>query len=130
MFALFSIIYAARMLSRPGMSSDIKQIFIQKHVFYVVAFIIVWSASLASAYYNLYNIKDDDDDELYTLGPRGIYIRTFAKPGEDKNYVLNSVVDKISFIASLMTGLIMALIRTMEPYFLFLIKKTYREYFG
>ena len=55
MFALFSIIYAGRMLSRPGISGDIKNLFLRKHVLYTIAFIVIWSITLTGAYKSLYD---------------------------------------------------------------------------
>lgn len=34
--ALFSIVYTGRMLSKPGISPNIKQLFMKKHILYVV----------------------------------------------------------------------------------------------
>jgi hypothetical protein len=49
---------------------------------------------------------------------------------DKKDYVQLDVVDWISFTASLCTGLTLGLIRTMEPYFLYLIKKVFNSLFG
>lgn len=58
MFALFSIIYSGWMLSRPGISSDIKNMFLRKHVSYTLGFIVIWSITLSGAYSSLYNSLD------------------------------------------------------------------------
>ena len=59
MFALFSIIYSGRMLSRPGMSGDIKNMFMRKHVLYTICFIVIWSITLTGAYQSLYSSLDN-----------------------------------------------------------------------
>ena len=62
MCALFSIIYTGRMLSRPGISAQIKDMFFHKHVMYTIAFIIIWSFTLTGAYKALYDSLDENPD--------------------------------------------------------------------
>ena len=129
MTALFSIIFAARMLSRPGVSSEIKGMYFRKHVLYVIVFIIVWSFTLATAYYNLYHSGD-------TKSPQSVryYEREPGQfepgPVSQTNSIRRTTVEKVSFIASILTGFFMALIRLMEPYFMFLLRKTWKGWFG
>ena len=129
MTALFSIIFAARMLSRPGVSSEIKGMYFRKHVLYVIVFIIVWSFTLATAYYNLYHSGE-------TTSPNSVryYERETGRfepgPVSQTNSIRRTTVEKVSFIASILTGFFMALIRLMEPYFMFLLRKTWKGWFG
>ena len=133
MFALFSIIYAGRMLSRPGISGDIKNMFMRKHVLYTICFIVIWSVTLTGAYQSLYNSLNDDEEDrsgmVSFLMPNGR--RVWASKVGDKDLNIHlSLVDKISFTASLSTGFVLAVIRFMEPYFQFLIKKTFKSLYG
>jgi hypothetical protein len=52
--ALSSCVYAFRRLTRPGMSEEIRRVFIRKHISYVAAFIIIWTFYLASSYFQIY----------------------------------------------------------------------------
>jgi len=52
--ALYSCVYAYRRLTRPGMSSEVRFVFIRKHIFYVSVFIIFWTVSLAHSYFQIY----------------------------------------------------------------------------
>lgn len=100
--ALYSCIYALRKLSRPGVSKEIRQMFLYKHFSYVASFIIIWTIFLASSYYHLFN------------------------PLTKKR----TPVDLASAIATFSSGIILTLIRVHEPYFKFLIKSKIYEYFG
>lgn len=48
LLALSSCVYAYRRLTRPGMSEEIRMMFIRKHISYVTTFIIIWTFYLAS----------------------------------------------------------------------------------
>lgn len=52
--ALSSCVYAFRRLTKPGMSEEIRRVFIRKHISYVAAFIIIWTFYLASSYFQIY----------------------------------------------------------------------------
>lgn len=138
------MIYSYKMLNRPGISSEIRQMFIKKHVFYCLTFIVVWTFVLINAYYELLTDKkfDDDEDETTLLMksqgyearwvqfPMGFMHRVWALEKEDKHYMDYKPLQMLSFIASIMTGLIMAIIRCLEPYFAFLLKKTFKSFYG
>ena len=55
LMALFSCVYALRRLLRPGMSAEVRMVFIRKHIGYVATFIIVWTFYLAYSYFKLFN---------------------------------------------------------------------------
>lgn len=40
--ALYSVVFAYRRLNRPGVSKEIRMMFIKKHFIYVAVFIVVW----------------------------------------------------------------------------------------
>jgi len=46
------------------------------------------------------------------------------------SYFLLDILTYVSMMTAMMTGFIMALIRSSEPYFKFLLKKQFLEYFG
>ena len=74
MVALFSIIYSGRMLSWPGISSEIKNMFLWKHVLYTLAFIVIWSVTLTGAYSSLYDSLDTpvlNSNEKFITLPNG-----------------------------------------------------------
>ena len=61
LYAFYSAIYAYRRLTRPGMSQEVKHIFISKHITYVGAFIFVWTVALTHAYFqSFFNAQDLD----------------------------------------------------------------------
>lgn len=53
--ALFSCVYAYRRLTRPGMSAEVRFVFIRKHILYVGTFIVIWTFYLAFSYIKLFN---------------------------------------------------------------------------
>jgi len=139
LISLFSIVYAARMLSRPGISGEIRKIFMKKHVLYSISFIIIWSLNLLNAYDALYNRVHQGTDAYNALIAQGKVIKHIRLPvgtyiqvigDEDKKYMDLTTLQLISFIASLSTGLVMGIIRCFEPYFLFLLKKTIKAVYG
>ena len=54
LMALYSCVYAYYRLTRPGMSAEIRMMFIRKHISYVTVYVIIWTINLASTYYNIY----------------------------------------------------------------------------
>ena len=57
--ALYSCTFAFRKLTRPGMSAEVRYIFIRKHIAYVGTFIFVWTFYLAYSYFKLYYSGED-----------------------------------------------------------------------
>ena len=88
--ALFSCVYAYRRLTRPGMSAEVRFVFIRKHIAYVGTFIIIWTFYLAYSYFKLFNAGQAIDS---------------------KNAILMNTLQKISIITAMLTGTIMSLIR-------------------
>jgi hypothetical protein len=61
LLALYSCVFAYRRLTRPGMSSEVRYVFIRKHIFYVTVFIILWTFSLAHSYFQVFYAAQDLD---------------------------------------------------------------------
>ena len=57
MFSIFSVAYAYRINTRPGMSSDIRQSFIRGHLEYVLTYILTWLPYLGLNYFILYSVS-------------------------------------------------------------------------
>ena len=51
----YSIIFAYRRLVRPGVSIEMRKLFLRKHAIYVIVFIIIWIFMLLFNYYQLFN---------------------------------------------------------------------------
>lgn len=130
--ALFSIVYTGRMLSKPGISNNIKKLFLKKHILYVVGFISIWIITLSSAYRNLYKLNTVNSDteaqdllltqsgykRVYTLLPNGVYGEIWYNAEEKTSYMETSQI--VSLMATISAGLVMAFIRCFEPYFIFI----------
>jgi len=114
LMALFSCVYAFRKLTKPGMSEELRSLYIRKHILYVGAFIVIWTFYLAASYYQMYLTSLNFSDE-------GL--------NQSEQQVLK-VLNQISIIVAMTTGFIMALIRSREPYFKFLIRQQFWEFFG
>ena len=71
LMALFSCVYAYRRLTRPGMSAEVRFVFIRKHILYVGTFIVIWTFYLAFSYFKLFNagiiIEGDNKKLMNTL---------------------------------------------------------------
>ena len=53
--AVYSLIYAYRRLNRPGVSKEVRYMFVRKHGLYVIVFISVWTMQECFNYYQLFN---------------------------------------------------------------------------
>ena len=40
--AIYSTVYSYRRLHRPGVSKPVRELFVRKHFYYVVVFIVIW----------------------------------------------------------------------------------------
>jgi hypothetical protein len=129
------------MLSRPGISSEIRGMFMKKHVMYAVSFIIIWSLILLNAYDVIYNSLDEDPktEEHFQMLSQGYERRYVHTPfgfdmkvwvNLDKTYMKLTPLQVVSFIASISTGWVMGVIRCFEPYFHFLLSKTIKAFYG
>lgn len=142
LIALFSVVYTGRMLSKPGISNNIKKLFLKKHILYVVGFITIWVITLSSAYRNLYkaNTRNEDDERadlllssqgykrIRTMLPNGVIGEIWYNEEEKTTYMDTSQV--VSLMATISTGLIMAVIRCFEPYFIFICRRTFYMIYG
>lgn len=61
--------------------------------------------------------------------PFGVYNSVWVTVGDTK-YMKLTPLQIISFIASISTGLFMGIIRLTEPYFMFMLKKTFFTFYG
>ena len=111
--ALYSCVYAYRRLTRPGMSVEVRYVFIRKHILYVGIFIFIWTFYLAHSYYSLYVTSLTDEEKA-----------------KDQYNNLATILSKISIYTALCTGFLLSCIRVREPYFKFLIRKKFLEWFG
>ena len=59
LIALYSCVFAYRRLTRPGISSEIRYVFIRKHITYVAIFIFLWTFSLAHSYFQIFYAAQD-----------------------------------------------------------------------
>jgi len=53
--AIYSTVFAYRRLHRPGVSKEVRQMFVKKHFLYVVVFIGIWTIQQMQNYYELFN---------------------------------------------------------------------------
>lgn len=104
--ALYSMIFSLRRLNRPGVSIEVRQLFQRKHSYYVLLFISIWTIQLSASYYQFFN------------------------PDIDEGNASQIVIEYMSGIAMFSTGILLALVRLYEPFFLFLMKKFVWMCFG
>jgi hypothetical protein len=55
LIAIYSVWFASRRLKRPGVSKDIREMFLYKHQIYVFVFLVIWVIQLSQNYYELFN---------------------------------------------------------------------------
>jgi len=59
LIGFYSIIYACRRLVRPGVSIEMRKLFLKKHALYVIVLIIIQLIQLLYNYYELFNPTDN-----------------------------------------------------------------------
>jgi hypothetical protein len=116
--ALYSMIFSMRRLNRPGVSVEVRKLFQRKHTFYVILFIVIWTIQLSASYYHLFNPTASTTDPKKEKGD------------DESGDEINNVVDFISGVSMFSTGIVLALVRLYEPFFLFLIKQFICKCFG
>jgi len=57
LLGFYSIIYSYRRLNRPGVSIEMRKLFIKKHALYVVCLIFLWLIQLLYNYFEFFNPK-------------------------------------------------------------------------
>ena len=62
--ALYSTIFAYRRLQRPGVSKNVRTLFVRKHFLYVIVFILIWTIQLSQNYYVLLNPHQNSPSRL------------------------------------------------------------------
>ena len=55
LIAVYSSVFAYRRLNRPGVSKQIRELFVKKHFAYVLVFIFIWTIQLSQNYLQLFN---------------------------------------------------------------------------
>ena len=53
--AIYSTVFAYRRLHRPGVSKEVREMFVKKHFLYVLVFILIWTIQQTQNYYELFN---------------------------------------------------------------------------
>ena len=101
--AAYSIFFALKRLSKPGMSAEIKKIFMSKQISYVIIYLTMWSCFFIHAVVSLMaELKKDKEREKY--------------------FRWSETFQDLSMFSAISTGLVISFVRIREPYLLFLIK--------
>ena len=137
--AVTSILYAFKILWRPGISSEIRQIFMRKHIIYTITLLVLWFIVSLNAYVELFttgSYTDESSDEEYEQAsvqfPDGVVYKVWIyKDGDDdQSYIELKPLHLASFIASISICLVMGMIRCFEPYLIYLTKRTILTLYG
>lgn len=123
--ACYSLRFAYKRFKRPGMTKETKDMFIKKQVLYVLVSLLCWVAFFLNAAYRLYihyysyyiNNKSEQN--------------TTQKVFSDRNLILLAeTFQEASVYSALLTGIMMSIIRLLEPYIIYLFKKEFSSWFG
>jgi hypothetical protein len=122
--ACYSLRFAHKRFRRPGMSKETKEMFIKKQVLYVIVSLLCWVAFFLNAAYRLYI-------HYYSFYTNNGELSTTQKVFSDRNLILwAETFQEASVYSALLTGLFMSVIRVLEPYIAYLIKKEFSSWFG
>lgn len=138
--AIYSVIYAYRRLQRPGVSQEIRQMFLKKHYIYVGVFIVIWIIQLSQNYFQLFNppslaltdFRVTGLDHLSAfLGFRGAAQQqaAFSNVGQSANDS-NRPIFAISAIMTFSTGIFLTIARMFEPLFRYILWVKYYQFYG
>lgn len=78
LIAFLSLFYAARRLKRPGVSTEVRDLFFRKHKLYVVVFIIIWTVQLSQNYYSLFNPQLMNGNIVREHNPMDLFAQTIG----------------------------------------------------
>lgn len=112
LIGFYSIIFASHRLMRPGVSTEMRKLFLKNYVIYVLALIFLQLCNLLSNY------------ELFK--PE---IFQEIKGSMDLNHY-RSKIENATFTMGFVMGIILALIRSNDPYFRFVISQQFYMCFG
>lgn len=139
--AIYSVIYAYRRLQRPGVSQEIRQMFLKKHYIYVGVFIVIWTIQLSQNYFQLFNpppslaltdYRVTGLDHLSAfLGFRGVAQQkaAFNNVGQSADNT-NNTIFAISAIMTFSTGIFLTIARMFEPLFRYILWVKYYQFYG
>ena len=119
MFSMFSVAYAYRINTRPGMSSDIRRAFVRGHLEYVLCYILTWLPYLGLNYFILYSTS--------RLGTN--ITRNTIQDHPHYTDELHRWEGAYMF-SSMLTGLMMSIVRIREPLFWSSAKVYINQFFG
>lgn len=148
--AIYSTVFAFRRLNRPGVSKEVRSMFLKKHLIYVIVFIVLWTITLSQNYFTLFNppnygpksqnafsiaLMDPFEFTAMFLGLRGPQAQQQVAPnapscGPEKNECGLVYFYYISGITTFTTGIFLTIARMFEPLFRFLVFSQFYEFWG
>ena len=115
LIGFYSIIFADRRLARPGVSKVMRRMYCKKHTLYVIAMIIIQLCQQLVNFYQLFNPNlevnaADQSIESYNLS--------------------KETINRVTYYAIFSTGIVFAVIRTSDPFYLVEMKRWIYGCFG
>ena len=89
---------------RPGVSTEMRKLFLKKHIIYVLAMIFLQLCNLLTNYYELFKPEIE-----------------IKRHSQDLD--LEKRISNITFTVGFFVGIILAVIRSNDPYFRFVISQ-------
>jgi hypothetical protein len=115
--AIYSFVFAYRKLERPGVSKEVRSMFLKKHLYYVVVFTIIWTIQLSSNYFTLFNPSTKPTAELYLYNHSDML--SAGNPKDLKWF--GKSLSVLSATMTFSTGLFLTAVRMVEPLFRYLL---------
>ena len=133
--ALYSTIFAYRRLQRPGVSKNVRTLFVRKHFLYVIVFILIWTIQLSQNYYVLLNPHQNSPSRLAWHKKLGqqlgfIPMKLHEIASENRAGFLEEVISYIAGTMTFSTGIFLTGIRLYEPLFRFLALQKIYQFWG
>jgi len=118
-FSIASVAYAWRINTRPGMSTDVRQSFINRHRNYVATYLLTWLPYYGFSFFILFVSSIYGSDISYS--------EILAK--EDFEKSIKNWLATWNY-SCMLTGLLMSIVRIREPVFWSFVKAGLYQFFG
>lgn len=120
--AFVSIGFAEKLKVKTSIGKEMQNFYLDKHINYIFASVIVWTWFLSSSYFTLYN---DTIIRYQSANPSQSEIDQRILTADFGSMVLN-----YSILFAILQGIILAVARTNEPIYKHLVFSEFRSWFG
>jgi hypothetical protein len=124
LIAAFSMGFAKKMQMKASIGGEVISFFLDNHLLYVWTCILVWSATLYNCFYLMWI------NSQVNKNPEEQYVSQAELEMMISNFEFAQKSFEISLLITLLQGFAMAIVRTNEPIYSFLLTREWKSWFG